>query len=282
MSSTLKMPFQPPITSLDMLCDRLSNLEETTSTILQHLGRQEMTKPFGKLNTRILGIRVPFPVFLEREEIGQKWFDIDTSNRPHLEASAVKLDFVVNPCTPCHFHPFFRDLYPQHAEKMVEIETNWEVGDGLARCKDFEIKSMYDEVFVEVTRRLMYSALNTSDFSNVTLLTGILSDGWILRSKHRNVTISQHISEILRLLKSVGIEEESIAQITIAPCTSGGADLFRLGRCFRSADETARADIKNAAKAITSGDVKYLERHPVVQFEEMYEDLVEALGLHYV
>jgi hypothetical protein len=129
----------------------------------------------------------------------------------------------------------------------------------VARCKDFGIESMYEDVFVEITRRLMYSALNTSDFSGVTFLTGIISDGLVLRSKHQNVTIAQHIMETIRLLQSVGVAKESIAQITIAPCTSGGAELLRLGLWFRTAEVNARENIKKEAKSILgSADMKYV------------------------
>jgi hypothetical protein len=262
-----------------MLCDRLSDVEDTTSTILRHLRRQEMSKPFGRLDTDLLGLPLRFPIFLEREQFGQKPFEVDISNRPYVEACAVKVDFIDDPCTPEHFHSFYRKTYPQHAERMVEIEKNWEDDTGLAQCKTFGIKSVYPDVFVEVTKQLMCSALDAASFADVTLVTGIISDGWILHSRHE-ATIAEHIVQNVRLLQSVGIDKESVARMTIAPCAVKAANLFRLGQCFKHAEESDREEYrKEAARTVGARDVKYLEHHPLLNYGEMYDKLAEALNM---
>jgi hypothetical protein len=222
------LPMEPLTSVFNMICDRLSQVEETTNRMLSFMQTEHMCKPAGRLDAGLLGLP-SIPLYLE-SEYGEEDLN-DMRDRPYLTASCVALDCkspLQDPiCTARtfegYYNPLYRKFFPDRAQEIIEREKN-DDGD-IALCEDFNIKSSRGSaVCEEVEYREMQGAIDTEKFADVV---EIHEDTFLLLARGQFVTLRDYIAQAVRLYEAYGHRRTCMGRLTITPCSKNLAQLIQ-------------------------------------------------------
>ena len=172
----------PNILAFSTICERLSQIEETTELLRQHLRREEMCKPHGSLNSALLGFPSCLQIYLnsELQTPPPSKLDCMKMQRPFLEGSIINLQCKgkcnANSCESFYF-PLYRRYFPDKAEAIIKFEE--ETTDA-ATCAQFDIKGFKMLLCDEVEYRVTRDALDRTKFSSLCDLDDDLSCGSLL------------------------------------------------------------------------------------------------------
>jgi len=216
---------EPVISTFNMLCDRLSEVEETTTSILAHLRLEHMCKSFGWLDTRLLGLQ-SVPIYLCQR------LDDDDNNyskgTPYAQACCVQLICDESCQDDEWYYSMCRRFFPEHADVIITLNES----DGLHRpitCAEVGIASErgHRVVWYEVTHRAIQDVLDTDIFRDFVELTDL--GAFILRAREdkRFVELRDYVRQAIKIYETVGHGKSCIKRLLVTPCSFAVANVLR-------------------------------------------------------
>jgi hypothetical protein len=276
MPPPLNVDLDPNIAAFEVICDRLSNIEESVGILRAHMRRENMCRKSGLLDSQLLGFPSSLRIKLNADD------GTSGDELPFIENSTVTIH-CNDTCSTTNmakfYYPMYRRCFPEQAEAIIAAEN---LSGKFARCADFGITATSEFVYTEVEDAAKREGIDTTRFDAFFVEQDDESCGMILMAKRRDVDLFTHISQGLKVVFARGHTPECIQRVDITPCA---ATYLRAALAFqRLGLNPSGADVLQFRQEhkIRPGNswFSYFENHPFLgDYSDQVQKMDRALGI---
>lgn len=287
MPAPLPIDLDATIKAFEVICDRLSNVEEKTGVLFNHLRKEHMCKPSGWLDAQLLGLPLQLQYRIERESEDPD-HEKNVDERPYLAASMVEHHCRRGSGTGCianslpnYYHPLYRRYFPEQADALIAYELD-DNHTELAQCANYGIEATLEQACDEVESRAKTKAVNSTLFSADGDLQPYCYEHSVLLCANRRVEVRDHILQALRVFQAGGHTLDCMDHIILTPCAEqpirAVMAALKVDR-IKSLDEKKRSIQSSGRRSVSHMRrlLPYLEAHP--ELRNFTNEVIKLCGL---
>jgi hypothetical protein len=235
----------PMITSFNMICDRLSAMEEDISSMKINKQNKGLLKN-GNLCRSLF--KLPFEVFNDRSKDDDE-FDNHTcsgaffSANLHCSCEMMKKEKIYK------FVPSGTEII--HAEENFALQNGYP--DEHLSCREFNLPSLYQDVYEEALKRYLLSVVKDDIVQDLILLDycEFLSFGLIANTK---TNMFDFLKEAIKVIYSMGHVSTCVKELQMERCETDIFKVYSLCTMMNKTTGTERDVLKDQVKMMLRED----------------------------